>query len=84
MCVPLILIVNMIGSMTYSLETFLAKLLILPYGNTNYFLKWSSSFVKCIKIQNVEDDEILVGFDILSLYTKVLVDHAINFMEVIT
>jgi hypothetical protein len=74
----------MIGSLTYSLEKFLAKLLILPSGNTNYFLKDSSSFVKCIKIQNVEDDEILVSFDIVSLYTKVLVDHAINVIEDIT
>jgi hypothetical protein len=62
--VPLIPIVNMIGSLTYSLEKFLAKLLILPSGNTNSFLKDSSSFVKCIKIQNVEDDEILVSLGI--------------------
>ena len=79
--VPLIMIVNVTGSMTYDLEKFLAKLLILLSGNINSFLKDSSSFVKCIKNQNVEEDEILVRFDIVSLYTKVLVDHAIIVME---
>jgi hypothetical protein len=74
----------MIGSLTYSLKKFLAKLLILLSGNINSFLKDSSSFVKCIKNQNVEEDEILVRFDIVSLYTKVPVDHPIIVMEDIT
>jgi hypothetical protein len=76
--------VNTIGSPTYFLAKFLAKKLLPFAGNTSSFVKNSVSFVKWIKNQEVQDDDILVNFDIISLYTKIPVDDAIDIIKNIT
>jgi hypothetical protein len=79
--IPLRPIVNTIGSPTYYLAKFLAKKL-LPFAcNTSSFVKNSTSFVEWTKNQEVKKEDILVSFDIISLYTKIPVYDAIDIIR---
>ena len=75
---------NTIGSSTYQLVKFLAKTLKSLAGQTFSYIKDSSHFIKDIKDIQVCENEIMVGFDVVSLYTKVPVEEAIKFIRNIT
>lgn len=70
--VPLKPIVNTIVSTMYELEKYVAKILNPLVGNTNSFIKYSDDFVKLIKNERVESNDILVSFDVVSFFTKIL------------
>ena len=74
----------MISSPTYQLAKFLSKTLKPLVGNTSSYVKDSTHFVKGIKDLHVEDNDLLISFDVVSLYTKVLVDDAIKVIQEIT
>jgi hypothetical protein len=81
---PLRPIVNTIGSPTYQLAKYLANKLKPLVGNTSSFVKDSSFFVNKIKNIKVDKDDILVSFDVVSLFTKIPIDGAINVIRNIT
>jgi hypothetical protein len=68
--VPLRPIVNTIGSPTYELTKYVAKILGPLVGNTDSYIKDSSDFVKLIKEEKVEPKDMLISFDVVSLFTK--------------
>eukprot|EP00253_Pinus_taeda_P032352 PITA_32352 len=76
--VPLRPIVNTIGSPTYELAKYVAKILKPLVGNTDSFIKDSQDFVNLIKNERIERDDILVSFDVVSLFTKIPLDEAIQ------
>ena len=82
--VPFRSIVNTIGSATYQLAKFLAKTLKPLVGHTFSFIKYSSHFINSIKYQKLEDNDILVSFDVVSLYTKVPIEDSIRVLREIT
>ena len=69
---PLRPIVNTIGSPTYNLAKHLAKTLKPLAGNTTSYIKDSTHFIQEIKNMNLDDNDMLVSFDVVSLYTKVI------------
>ena len=75
--VPLRPIVNTIGSPTYKLSKYLATLLRPLVGKTNSFVKDSTSWVQEICDQSLDTGDILISFDVVSLYTKILIDEVI-------
>ena len=79
--VPLRPIVNTIGSPTYELEKYLAKILGPLLGNTESFIKDSSEFVRLIKVEKVEPKDMLLNFDVVSLFTKIPLDEAIQVVK---
>ena len=79
--VPLWPIVNTIGSPTYELAKHLAKVLGLLVGNTDSFIKDSSEFVKLIKDEILEPKDIILIFDVVSLFTKIPLDEAIQVIK---
>ena len=81
---PLRLIVNTIGSPTYQLEKFLAKTLNPFVGKTFSYIKDSTHFIESIKDVNLGKDDMLVSFDVISLYIKVIVDEAFKVIKEIT
>ena len=81
---PLRPIVNTIGSPTYQLAKYLANKLKPLVGNTSSFVKDSSFFVNKIKNIKVDKDDILVSFDVVSLFTKIPIDRAMNVIRNIT
>src|SRR6202044_3940579 len=64
---PLRPIVNTIGSPTYELAKYVARILKPLVGNTDSFIKDSHDFVKLIKNEKLERDDLLVSFDVVSL-----------------
>lgn len=82
--VPLRPIVNTIGSPTYERAKYVAKILRPLVGNTDSFIKDSHDFVKLIKNEKIECDEILVSFDVVSLFTKIPLDEAIYVIKDVT
>jgi len=79
--VPLRPIVNTIGSPTYELAKYVAKILRPLVGNTDSFIKDSQDFVNLIRNENLEHDDILVSFDVVSLFTKIPLDEAIQVIK---
>jgi len=81
---PLRPIVNTIGSPTYLLAQYLARKLSLLVGNTSSYIKDSESFVQWTKDLKMKDEDLMVSFDVVSLYTMIPLDEAIDVMESIT
>ena len=77
---PLRPIISSIGSPTYRLAKELARILSPLTGNTTSTVKNSSHFVQQLREVQVDQDDTLVSFDVVSLFTKVPIDEA---MEVV-
>lgn len=78
--VPLRPIVNTIGDPTYLLAKFLALKLKPLVGRTDSFVKDSASFIRDLEDIRLDPVDILVSFDVVSLYTSIPIREA---MEVI-
>ena len=77
---PLRPIVNTIGGPTYLLAKFLALKLKPLVGRTESFMKDSASFIDELKDIKLDPRDILVSFDVVSLFTCIPIKEA---MEVI-
>ena len=69
-----------IGSPTYELSKYLANILS-PLQNNKYTVKNSASFVEKIRTLSVDPDEILVSFDVVSLFTCIPTHLAIEVVK---
>jgi hypothetical protein len=76
-------IVNTIGSPLYGLAKLLTEKLKPLYGHTQSFIK-DSHFIQNIKSTKVNEAYILVSFDVVSLYTKIPLNDAINVIRRLT
>ncbi|XP_054853995.1 uncharacterized protein LOC129342319, partial [Eublepharis macularius] len=75
--VPLRPIVSAIGSPTYELARHLADLLQDHIGKTSSYIKDSADFINKISSLKLNPQDILVSFDVVSLFTKVPVKDTI-------
>ena len=75
--VPLRPIVDTIGSPTYFLATHLIKIISPLIGNSTSFVKDSNHFFQFINDAKLEPNDILVSFDVVSLFTKVPIPNSI-------
>ena len=73
---PLRPIVAAIGSPTHPLAKKLASILAPLSGNTASHVWNSADFVERIQQTPLEEDDCLVSFDVVSLFTKVPLDEA--------
>ena len=76
--VPLRPIVSFCTSPTYQLSKFLARLLSPLVGNSTSYVKNSAEFQSFISSERLNSDEILVSFDIVSLFTKIPIGLAVD------
>ena len=74
---PLRPIVCMIGSATYNLAKELNRILFPLVGRTDSFVNNSSHFVNIISQIHLEDNDLLVSFDVKSLFTRVPINDAL-------
>ena len=75
--VPLRPIVSFVNSPTYNISKFLS-IIIKPLMTNRFSVKNSIDFIDRIKDVVIEKDDILVSFDVVSLFTSVPVDCAIK------
>ena len=68
---PLRPIVNTIGGPSYHMAKFLAQKLKPLVGKTDSFVKYSPSFIKEWKNIKLHRGELLISFDVVSLFTKI-------------
>ena len=73
--------VSTIGSPTYNLAEEMARILSPMASNTDSFVKNSTEFVSKNCELELDENDLLVSFDIVNLFTRVLVNEA---LEVIT
>ena len=74
---PLRSIVSNIGTATYHLSKYLAKLLS-PLSESQYTVKNTKHFVEEIKKKHIPSDHLLVSFDVKSLFRNVPLDETIK------
>ncbi|XP_054723405.1 uncharacterized protein LOC129233402 [Uloborus diversus] len=76
--IPLRLIVSAIGSPTYEVSKYIAGLLKPFIGLSSSFITDSSDFVQKINLISLQPSDLLLSFDIVSLFTKVPVEDALQ------
>ena len=82
--VPLRPIVSFINSPTYNLSKFLSRILSNLLVN-RYSVRNSKEFVDYVQNFTISESEILVSFDVVSLFTSVPMDKALNLvLELLT
>ena len=67
-----------VGSITYNSAKYLAKVLSPLVGKTEHFVKNSQHFVSLVKDKRVEEDEVLISYDVSALFTSVPVNKALT------
>ena len=79
--VPLRPIVSTIGSATYNLAKELSRILSPLIGWTDTYIKNSSHFVSKIKDLHFNENDIMVSFDVKSLFTKVPIEDSLHIIK---
>jgi hypothetical protein len=79
--VPLRLIVHCIASPTYALAKYLAGLLSPFVGQSNHHIKNSETFVQKLQLIKLQETDILVSFDVVSLLTKVPLEDTLQVLS---
>ena len=74
-------IVNTIRSPMYRLSKFLAGKLRHMIGHASSYVKDFTGWINEIKRDRLEDNDILIHFDMVSLYTKIPITEAINIIK---
>ena len=82
--VPLRPIVNTIGPPTYELAKYVAKKLGPLVGHTESFIKDSTDFVRLISEEKIDPNDIMVRFDVVSLFTKITLNESIEVIQEVT
>ena len=75
--VPLRPIASFVYSPTYQLSKHLAHILAPPVGNSTSHVHNSHSFVKYTRQITLQDGECFVSFDVILLFTNILVELAL-------
>ncbi|XP_047990120.1 uncharacterized protein LOC125229344 [Leguminivora glycinivorella] len=75
---PLRPIVSQIDSPTYDLAKHVAKVLQQLVGRTESYVKDSRHFIEIVQDIRIEPDEVMVSFDVESLFTNVPVTDSIE------
>ena len=79
--VPLRPINSCIGSPTYQLSKYLASILKSLQSESGFPVKNAKEFTNFISSQVVAEDEQIVSFDVVSLFTSIPVDLAIDIVQ---
>ena len=75
---PLREIVDSTGRVTKEIDKYISKMLLKYVGETPHYIKNSAHFVEKIKDLRVEEDEVLVSYDVTALYPSVPQDEALD------
>jgi hypothetical protein len=76
--IPLRPIVSSIGSPCYAMAGFLQKILSPPAGKSESFAKNSANSLQLLKSVDFQSPDTLISFDVVSLFTNLSVDEALQ------
>ena len=76
--VPLRPIVSCVNTFAYDLSAYLANILYPLTGKSEFTVTNSAHFVSTISSETIRDNEIMVSFDVESLFTNVPIDAAVQ------
>jgi hypothetical protein len=76
--IPLRPIISSIGSPCYALAGFLHKILSPLSGKSQTYVINSSHFMQLLRLVNTQSTDTLVSFDVVSLFTNVPVEEALQ------
>ena len=76
--VPMRPIVSCIGSPTYGISKFIASKISPLAGKSDSYVKNSKHFIESIDGIRVEDDEVMISFDVKSLFTNVPIKESLE------
>ena len=79
--VPIHPIVSYSGSPLYNLNKYIANILKAYVKDENNNAKNSTTFSNYIRTSPIEDDEIMVSFDVTSLYTNIPIIDTLNIIK---
>jgi hypothetical protein len=79
--VPLRPTVSNIGAPTYQLAKHLSGLLNQLTGKTAHHVKNSFNFIEILKSLQIKPDDLMVSFDVVSLFTKVPVEESLILLK---
>ena len=74
---PLRPIVCTINSPTYEVAKLLSKILAPLVGHTKSYIKNSKHFIEELKTWKLDQGDLLISFDVKSLFTNVPIDDAV-------
>ena len=80
---PLREIVDSTGSVVKETDRYISKIIQKYTGKTQHFVKNSAHFVEMIKDLTVDEDEILVSYDVTALFPSVPQEEAIQIFYII-
>ena len=76
--VPLRPIVSCVNTFAYDLSAYLANILSPLTGKSEYTVTSSAHFVSTVSYETILENEIMISFDIESLFTNVPIDTAVQ------
>ncbi|XP_068678522.1 uncharacterized protein [Montipora foliosa] len=76
--VPFRPIVSCVNTFAYDLSAYLANILSPLTGNSGFTVTNSAHFVSTVSSETILDNEIMVSFDVESLFTNVPIDAAVQ------
>ena len=76
--VPLRPIVSCVNTLAYDLSAYLANILSPLTGKSEYTVTSSAHFVSTVSYETILENEIMISFDIESLFTNVPIDTAVQ------
>ncbi|XP_072051687.1 uncharacterized protein [Amphiura filiformis] len=76
--IPVRPIVSSIGSVTYNLAKYAAKVLAPLVGKTPHHIKNSQAFVDTVKDIKLEQNEIITSYDVSALFTSIPPDDVLK------
>jgi hypothetical protein len=79
--VPLRPIVSAIGSPTHKIARYIARLIQPFVGQTETYVQDSRHFVNIIKNMKLSETDLLVSFDVISLFTRIPISEVFPLME---
>jgi len=75
---PLRPIVSCVNTFAYDLSVFLADILSPLTGNSNFTVKNSAYFASTTISEKIQEHEIMVSFDVESLFTNIPIEGAVQ------